>query len=186
MITICVRLSISDVCGSLRYPRYAPICWQYTTKVSILDILSDPRSAYVTDTMIPFSKWLFSLQSACLGCQAFVCLSKILKHKVTWSKNSILVVTVALDSGHFKFAWGECLKKASPLNPSKSGRLAEDQTFTVWKVSKYGVISFLFFFFSFWILFHEHSRITGPKGKGGKHFFNSSLPFPPSSQTLRH
>ena len=185
MITIFVRLSISDVCGSLRYPRYAPICWQYTTKVSILDTLSDPRSAYVTDTMIPFSKWLFSLQSACLGCQAFVCLSKILKHKVTWSKNSILVVTVALDSGHFKFAWGECLKKASPLNPSKSGRLAEDQTFTVWKVSKYGVISF-FFFFSFWILFHEHSRITGPKGKGGKHFFNSSLPFPPSSQTLRH
>ena len=169
MITIFVRLSISDVCGSLRYPRYAPICWQYTTKVSILDILSDPRSAYVTDTMIPFSKWLFSLQSACLGCQAFVCLSKILKHKVTWSKNSILVVTVALDSGHFKFAWGECLKKASPLNPSKSGRLAEDQTFTVWKVSKYGVISFLFFFFFLDFISRTFTNHRA-KGEGGKAF----------------
>ena len=40
-------------------------------------------------------------------------------------------------------------------------------------------------FFSIWVFFHDHSRITGLQGKGGD-FFNSSLPLPPASQTLRH
>ena len=58
----------------------------------------DSRLAYVTDTMIPFSKWLYSVQSSCLGYQ---CIGvsfqnrggagdKIPKHKVTWSKNCFI------------------------------------------------------------------------------------------------
>ena len=43
-----------------------------------------------------------------------------------------------------------------------------------------------YMFFSIWVFFHEHSRITGLEGKGGGHFFNSSLPLPPASQILRH
>ena len=45
------------------------ICYQ----VSSLDILWDPRSAYTTNTIILcteyslFSKWLYSVQSSCLG-----------------------------------------------------------------------------------------------------------------------
>ena len=35
--------------------------------------------------------------------------------------------------------------------------------------------------FSIWVLFHEHLRITGLPGKGGGHFFNSSLPLSPAS-----
>ena len=46
------------------------------------------------------------------------------------------------------------------------------------------------FFFSIWVFFHEHSRFTGQQGKGrgggGGYLFNSSLPLPPASQTLRH
>ena len=125
MLTISVKLSILDVYGSPRCPGYAPICWQYATKISILDVLLDPKSAYITDVMIPYSKWLFSVQALASATSALVCLSKILKHKVTWGKNSILVVTVAPDSGSFKFARGEGLKKTSS-NPLKSGRLAED------------------------------------------------------------
>ena len=34
------------------------------------------------------------------------------------------------------------------------------------------------FFFLIWVFFHDHLRITGD-------FFNSSLPLPPASQTLR-
>ena len=41
------------------------------------------------------------------------------------------------------------------------------------------------FFFSIWVFFHEHSRITGLQGKGEGHFFNSSLPLPPALQTFR-
>ena len=43
------------------------------------------------------------------------------------------------------------------------------------------------FFFCISVFFHNHSRITSQdfKGRGG-HFFNSSLPLPPASQTLRH
>ena len=69
MSTVFVKLSILGVCGSPGCPRYGPICWRYATKISISDVLLDPRSAYVTDTMIPFSKWLFSAQSSCLGYQ---------------------------------------------------------------------------------------------------------------------
>ena len=43
---------------------HAPIWWRYATKISILDARSDPRSAYVTDTVILFSKWLFYIQSS--------------------------------------------------------------------------------------------------------------------------
>ena len=42
------------------------------------------------------------------------------------------------------------------------------------------------FFFSICVFFHDHSQVTGLQGKGKGHFFNSSLPFPPASQTLRH
>ena len=48
------------------------------------------------------------------------------------------------------------------------------------------VIVFFFFFFSIWVFFHEHSRFTGQQGKGEGYLFNSSLPLPPASQTLRH
>ena len=43
-----------------------------------------------------------------------------------------------------------------------------------------------FNFFSIWVFFHEHSRITGLQREGGGHFFISLLPPPPASQTLRH
>ena len=81
--------------------------------------------------MLPIQRSLsqngYSLHKALASVtSALVCLSKIPKHKVTWSKNFILVVTVVLDSGPFKFAWGEDMKKTFPSNPSKSGRLAED------------------------------------------------------------
>ena len=40
------------------------------------------------------------------------------------------------------------------------------------------------FFFSIWVFFYKHSRITGLQGKGEGISF--SLPLPPGSQTLRH
>ena len=52
--------------------------------------------------------------------------SEIPKHKETSSKNSILVAAVGLHPGPFKFAWGEGLKKISPSNTSKSGKLTEN------------------------------------------------------------
>ena len=42
------------------------------------------------------------------------------------------------------------------------------------------------FFFAIWVFIHKHSQITGLQGKWGGHFFNSSLPLPPASQTLKH
>ena len=57
---------------------------------------------------------------------AMVFLSKILKHKVTWSKDSVLVDAVVLDPGPSKFAREKGLKKTSLSNPSKSVRLTED------------------------------------------------------------
>ena len=47
-------------------------------------------------------------------------------------------------------------------------------------------ISLKIFFFSIWVFFHEHSRFTGQQSKGGRYLFNSPLPFPPASETLRH
>ena len=126
LLTIFVKLSILDVCGSPICPGYAPMCWQYATKISILEDFSDPRLAYVTDAMIPFSNGYSPYKSLASATNALVCISKIPKHMVTWSKNSILVVTVAPDSAPFKFAWGEGLKKISPSDLSKSSRLAED------------------------------------------------------------
>ena len=41
-------------------------------------------------------------------------------------------------------------------------------------------------FFSIWVFFHNHSRITGLQREGGGYSFNSSLPLPSASQTLRH
>ena len=73
----------------------------------------------------PFQNGYSPYKALALATSALVCLSKIPKHKVTSSKNFILVVIVAIDSGLFKFAWGEGMKKTSS-NPSKSGRLAED------------------------------------------------------------
>ena len=67
LLTIFVKLSILDVYGIPRCSGYARICWWYATKISILGVFSNPRSAYVMDTMIPFLKWLFSIQSSCLG-----------------------------------------------------------------------------------------------------------------------
>ena len=40
-------------------------------------------------------------------------------------------------------------------------------------------------FFSIWVFFHVYSRFTGHQGAGG-YLFKSSLPLPPTSQTLRH
>ena len=40
-------------------------------------------------------------------------------------------------------------------------------------------------FFSIWVFFHVYSRFLGKQGGGG-HLFNSSLPLPPTSQTLRY
>ena len=67
MLTIFVKLSILDVYRTPRCPGYAPICWQYAINIIILDVFLDPISAYVTNTMIPFSTWVFSIQSSCLG-----------------------------------------------------------------------------------------------------------------------
>ena len=55
---------------------------------------------------------------------AMVFLFKIPKHKITWSKSSILIVATVLDPQPFKFAGGE--RKTSPSNASKSARLIED------------------------------------------------------------
>ena len=51
-------------------------------------------------------------------------------------------------------------------------------------------------FSSTWVFFHGHSQFTGQQagdgwgvgvsGVGGWYLFNSSLPLPPASQTLRH
>ena len=46
--------------------------------------------------------------------------------------------------------------------------------------------SFVGLFFLSGFSFHEHSLFTGQQGKGEGIFFNSSLPLPPASQTLRH
>ena len=51
---------------------------------------------------------------------------KIPKPKVTYSKNSIFIVAVVLDPRPVKFARGKGLKKISPLNPSKSGKITDD------------------------------------------------------------
>ena len=40
-------------------------------------------------------------------------------------------------------------------------------------------------FFSISVFFYEHSRFKGQQ-EGGRYRFNYSLPFPPTSQTLRH
>ena len=41
---------------------------------------------------------------------------------------------------------------------------------------------------SIWAFSDDHSRTTNDRtaGEGRGHFFNSSLPLPPASQTLRH
>ena len=41
-------------------------------------------------------------------------------------------------------------------------------------------------FFSIWVFFHEHFTIHRTAGAGGGYLFNSSLPLPPTSRTLRH
>ena len=74
----------------------------------------------------PFQNGYSPYKALASAANALVCISKIPKRKVTWSKNSILVVAVAPDLGPFKFAWGENLKKTSPSNPSKSDRFADD------------------------------------------------------------
>ena len=44
-----------------------------------------------------------------------------------------------------------------------------------------------FFFFFFYLGFLSRTfTIHGTAGKGGGYLFNSSLPLPPASQTLRH
>ena len=48
------------------YALYTLLYFDNVTKISILDFFSDPRSVYITDIMIPLSKWLFSTQSFCL------------------------------------------------------------------------------------------------------------------------
>ena len=40
-------------------------------------------------------------------------------------------------------------------------------------------------FFSMWVFFHEHSQFPGQQ-KGDAISFKSSLPLPPTSQTLTH
>ena len=54
------------------------------------------------------------------------------------------------------------------------------------QASKINLFFFFFFFFSIWVFFHNHSWIHRTAGEGGGHFFNSSLPLPSASQTLRH
>ena len=41
-------------------------------------------------------------------------------------------------------------------------------------------------FFSIWVFFREHSRFTRIVGEAERYLFNSSLPFLPTSLTLRH
>ena len=44
----------------------------------------------------------------------------------------------------------------------------------------------LSFFFSIWVFFSQTFTNYRTAGEGGGRFLNSSLPFPPASQTLRH
>ena len=50
----------------------------------------------------------------------------------------------------------------------------------------YPIYSRMFFFFSQWVFYQEHSRLIGQQGKEEAISFNSSLLLPPASQTLRH
>ena len=43
----------------------------YVRESSVLDVSSDLTSAYVTNAMIFFSVWLYSIQSSCLGYQYY-------------------------------------------------------------------------------------------------------------------
>ena len=48
-------------------------------------------------------------------------------------------------------------------------------------------VTFFFLFFFFYLAFFSRTFTNhGTAGEGGGHFFNSSLPFPPASQALRH
>ena len=49
------------------------------------------------------------------------------------------------------------------------------------------LLFFFFFFFLFYLGFLSRTfTIHGTAGEGGGYLFNSSLPLPPASQTLRH
>ena len=74
------------------------------------------RSAYVTVTMIPFSEWLFSVRSSCLG---YRCIGVPFQNTQTQGN---LVKKLHPN----QISWGEGLKKTSPSNPSKNGRVGED------------------------------------------------------------
>ena len=50
---------------------------------------------------------------------------------------------------------------------------------------EYGVNKFFFFFLNLGFL-SQTFTIHGTAGEGGGYLFNSSLPLPPASQTLRH
>ena len=49
-----------------------------------------------------------------------------------------------------------------------------------------GINTFFFFFFFYLGFLSRTFTIHGTAGEGGGYLFNSSLPFPPASQTLRH
>ena len=59
-----------------------------------------------------------------------------------------------------------------------------DQVLVLVKVSLISILANLFFFYLCFLSqpFTNH----GTAGEGGGHFFNSSLPLPPASQTFRH
>ena len=61
-------------------------------------------SAYLTDATILFFKMaIFRMKLFLSATNKKVFFSKILKHKVTWSRSSILVVAVVLDQRSFNF-----------------------------------------------------------------------------------
>ena len=124
LLIIFEKFSLSDVCGSAEC---ASILWLCVIKSSFLDVSSVPISAYVTDAMALFFKMAILRTKLLprLPVQwSSVC--EIPKDELTWSKNSDLVVAVVLDLRPFKFAWEKDLRKTSPPNPLKSGRLTED------------------------------------------------------------
>ena len=65
------------------------------------------------------------------GTNTMIFLSKIRKHKVTWSESFILVSAVVLDLQPLKFARGKGLKKTYPANSSKSLRMTEEKCLRV-------------------------------------------------------
>ena len=104
-------------------------------------------------------------------------------------KGEISLTYVKNNQAKFKANLGEIKKKHTKINQkSKKASCIIFKYFT-----KYGMrllnlmMIILQFFFFFYLGFLSRTfTIHGTAGEGGGYVFNSSLPFPPASETLKH